>query len=108
MKPVVLVVDDEPAIADGLRLILEREGYAVETAVNTAEAAARLDATEATQLARQPRFGHNKARLANQFEPCVTVWGYWGAARRFTQDNVYPELGQAHAAACARRRVSPR
>jgi DNA-binding NtrC family response regulator len=41
--PAVLVVDDEPAIAEGLRLILEREGYAVETALSTAEAAERLD-----------------------------------------------------------------
>ena len=37
MKPVVLVVDDEPALAEGLRLILEREGYVVETALSTAE-----------------------------------------------------------------------
>ena len=43
MKPEVLVVDDEPAIAEGLRLILEREGYAVQKAVNIAEAAARMD-----------------------------------------------------------------
>ena len=43
MKPGVLVVDDEPAIAEGLRLILEREGYAVETALSTAEAAVRMD-----------------------------------------------------------------
>ena len=46
MKPVVLVVDDEPTIAEGLRLILEREGYVVETAVSLAEAAARLDGRE--------------------------------------------------------------
>ena len=38
MKPAVLVVDDEPSIADGLRLILEREGYAVDTAGSIAEA----------------------------------------------------------------------
>ena len=43
MKPGVLVVDDEPAIAESLRLILEREGYFVETALSTADAAARLD-----------------------------------------------------------------
>jgi DNA-binding NtrC family response regulator len=43
VKPEVLVVDDEPAIAEGLRLILEREGYAVQKAVNIAEAAARMD-----------------------------------------------------------------
>ena len=40
MKPAVLVVDDEPSIADGLRLILEREGYAVDTAGSIAEGAA--------------------------------------------------------------------
>jgi DNA-binding NtrC family response regulator len=43
MKPAVLVVDDERAIAESLRLILERDGYVVETAGSTAEAAARLD-----------------------------------------------------------------
>jgi len=43
MKPAVLVVDDEPAIAESLRLILEREGYFVETAQSTAEAATRMD-----------------------------------------------------------------
>lgn len=43
MRPMALVVDDEPVIAEGLRLTLEREGYGVETAVSTAEAAARLD-----------------------------------------------------------------
>jgi DNA-binding NtrC family response regulator len=43
VKPAVLVVDDEPAIAEGLRLILEREGYFVDTAQSTAEAAARMD-----------------------------------------------------------------
>ena len=43
MKYGVLVVDDEASIAEGLRLILEREGYVVETASSTVEAAARLD-----------------------------------------------------------------
>ena len=43
MKAEVLVVDDESAIAEGLRLILEREGYVVQTAVSIAEAAARMD-----------------------------------------------------------------
>ena len=43
MKPEVLVVDDEPAIAEGLRLILEREGYVVQTAVSISEASARMD-----------------------------------------------------------------
>jgi DNA-binding NtrC family response regulator len=43
VKPAVLVVDDEPSIADGLRLILEREGYAVDTAGSIAEGAACLD-----------------------------------------------------------------
>jgi len=46
VKREVLVVDDEPAIAEGLRLILEREGYAVQTAVSIAEAGARMDADD--------------------------------------------------------------
>ena len=43
MKPEVLVVDDEPSIAEALRLILERDGYVVETAGNIAEASTRTD-----------------------------------------------------------------
>jgi DNA-binding NtrC family response regulator len=43
VKPEVLVVDDEPSIAEALRLILERDGYVVETAGNIAEASARTD-----------------------------------------------------------------
>ena len=43
MKPAVLVVDDEPSIAEALRLILERDGYVVETAGNIAEASTRTD-----------------------------------------------------------------
>ena len=46
MKPAVLVVDDEPSIADGLRLVLEREGYAVDTAGSIAEGAACLDSQD--------------------------------------------------------------
>ena len=43
MKPAVLVVDDESSIAEALRLILERDGYVVETAGNIAEASTRTD-----------------------------------------------------------------
>ena len=46
MKPRILVVDDEPIIADNLRLILEREGYEVETAMNTVTAMLRADERE--------------------------------------------------------------
>ena len=46
MKPEILVVDDEPAIAEGLRLILERDGYVVQTAVNIAEAGVRMDRSD--------------------------------------------------------------
>jgi DNA-binding NtrC family response regulator len=46
MKPRVLVVDDEPTISDGLRLVLEREGYQVETAANTVGAMVRLESDE--------------------------------------------------------------
>ena len=38
----VLVVDDEPAILDLMRLVLQRDGYAVDTAENGLEALARL------------------------------------------------------------------
>jgi DNA-binding NtrC family response regulator len=43
MKPRVLVVDDEPIIADNLRLTLHGEGYEVETAANSVEAMLRLE-----------------------------------------------------------------
>jgi DNA-binding NtrC family response regulator len=46
MKPRILVVDDEPLIADNLRLTLEREGYEVETAANTVSAMLRLEEQE--------------------------------------------------------------
>ena len=46
MKPRILVVDDEPIIADNLRLTLEREGYEVETAGNTVTAMLRVDERE--------------------------------------------------------------
>ena len=43
MKPLVLVVDDEPVIADNLRITLEHAGYEVETAGTTAGALAAVD-----------------------------------------------------------------
>ncbi len=46
MKPRILVVDDEPIIADNLRLTLEHEGYEVETAMNTVTAMLRVDERE--------------------------------------------------------------
>ena len=46
MKPRILVVDDEPIIADNLRLTLEREGYDVETAMNTVTAILRMEERE--------------------------------------------------------------
>ena len=46
MKPRILVVDDEPIIADNLRLTLEREGYDVETAMNTVTAMLRMEERE--------------------------------------------------------------
>jgi len=46
MKQRVLVVDDEPVIADNLRLTLEREGYEVETAGNTVTAMLQMEEHE--------------------------------------------------------------
>jgi DNA-binding NtrC family response regulator len=46
MKPRILVVDDEPLIADNLRLTLEREDYEVETAANTVSAMLKLEEQE--------------------------------------------------------------
>ena len=46
MKPRILVVDDEPVIAENLQSILEREGYEVETAMNTVTAMLRADERE--------------------------------------------------------------
>ncbi len=46
MKPRILVVDDEPIIADNLRLTLEREGYEVDTALSTVTAVLRMEERE--------------------------------------------------------------
>jgi DNA-binding NtrC family response regulator len=46
MKPRILVVDDEPIIADNLRLTLEREGYEVQTAGNTVTSMLKLEEHE--------------------------------------------------------------
>jgi DNA-binding NtrC family response regulator len=46
MKPCILVVDDEPMIADHLRLALNHEGYEVETAGSTVSAMLRLEEQE--------------------------------------------------------------
>jgi DNA-binding NtrC family response regulator len=42
-SPTVLVVDDEPSIADGLRVTLESEGYAVRIAATVRAALAGLE-----------------------------------------------------------------
>ena len=44
-KPVVLVVDDEPAIRQVLSAALNKAGYPVESAGSAAEALAKLDKT---------------------------------------------------------------
>jgi len=46
VKPRILVVDDEPIIADNLRLTLEHEGYEVETAGSTVTAMLRMEESE--------------------------------------------------------------
>ncbi len=46
VKPRILVVDDEPIIADNLRLTLSREGYEVETAMNAVTAMLRVEERE--------------------------------------------------------------
>src|SRR5580765_2715034 len=46
MKPCILVVDDEPNIADNLRLTLNNAGYEVETAGNMVSAMVRLEERE--------------------------------------------------------------
>lgn len=43
MRPRLLVVDDEPSITDGLRLVLEAEGYLVEVAGTTVAALVRIE-----------------------------------------------------------------
>jgi DNA-binding NtrC family response regulator len=45
-RPNVLVVDDEPAIAEWLRIVLDGAGYEAASAGNTAEAVSRLDGRE--------------------------------------------------------------
>jgi DNA-binding NtrC family response regulator len=43
VRPRLLIVEDEPTIADGLRLVLESEGYDVETAGTTVAALVRVE-----------------------------------------------------------------
>lgn len=45
-RPVILVVDDDAAIRDSLRVLLTEEGYGVETAVDGQDALERLAAME--------------------------------------------------------------
>lgn len=45
-RPIILVVDDDAAIRDSLRVLLTEEGYGVETAVDGQDALERLDAME--------------------------------------------------------------
>lgn len=42
MAVVILVIDDNPDLRDGLRVALSQEGYTVETAVNGRDALSRL------------------------------------------------------------------
>src|SRR5262249_58364161 len=46
VKPRILVVADEPIIADNLRLPVEQRGYGVQTPLNTVTAILRVDERE--------------------------------------------------------------
>jgi two-component system alkaline phosphatase synthesis response regulator PhoP len=52
-KPLIMVVDDHPAVIEVVRVILEKEGYQVWTATNGQHALERLEAA----LARRRRHG---------------------------------------------------
>ena len=44
MVPKILIVDDDPDIVDAGRLVLEREGYQVDSAANRAEGMQQIEA----------------------------------------------------------------
>jgi CheY-like chemotaxis protein len=53
VKPLIMIVDDHPAVIEVVRVILEKEGYQVWTAINGRNALERLEAA----LARRRRQG---------------------------------------------------
>src|SRR6266852_2842703 len=77
MKPRILVVDDEPIIADNLKLTLEHEGYAVETASSTVSAMLRLEerefATALVDLVLSDGDGLRLFRLWTSKDPSLEV-----------------------------------
>lgn len=50
MKPVILVVEDDPQLRNGMRTLLQGQGYLVHAAATLAEARAQLDAAAPTHV----------------------------------------------------------
>jgi DNA-binding NtrC family response regulator len=77
VKPRILVVDDEPIIADNLRHNLEREGYEVETAANTVGAMLRVQEHEFSaalvDLVLPDGDGLHLLRLLKSKDPSIEV-----------------------------------
>jgi len=77
MRARILVVDDEPLIADNLRLTLEHEGYEVETASSTVSAMLRLEerefATALVDLVLPDGDGLHLLRLLKSKDPSLEV-----------------------------------
>lgn len=59
-KPLIMVVDDHPAVIEVVRVILEKEGYQVWTATNGQHALERLEAALARRRQRSDFDGETK------------------------------------------------
>jgi CheY-like chemotaxis protein len=82
----VLAVDDEPAVLNVLERILQREGYAVETAVNGVEAMLRFIETDyqfvMLDIAMPRMDGADTLRLMKKLKPDVPVVTFTGHVGR--------------------------
>ncbi|MDP6348984.1 MAG: response regulator [Chloroflexota bacterium] len=85
-ESLVLAVDDEPAVLNVLERILQREGYAVETAVNGVDAMLRFIETDYTfvmlDIAMPRMDGADTLRLMKKLKPEVPVVTFTGHVGR--------------------------
>ena len=72
-KGQILVIDDEPVVADVLEALLVKEGFRVEVAMDASTGRARLDGSEDFLEAGHVLCGTPKiyAALAKQFGPAI-------------------------------------
>src|SRR6185437_12134730 len=91
----ILIVEDQPMVADALKLLLKIEGYEVQTAENWREAMALFQpgkfAVVFTDYNMPERNGHELASLIRAQEsrqPIILVTGYSDLARAYASADV--------------------